>query len=75
MDANVTNSNILEEKLVEKFSNFIENNEKNIKALKRNKLGLREEKSDSVLAKTDSPEHVTLFQLTGKINKYKKEVK
>ena len=70
MDANVANSNILEEKLVEKFSNLIENNEKKIKALKRNKLRLREEKSDSVIAKTDSSEHVSLFQLTGKVNRF-----
>ena len=65
MDTNTVNTNILEEKLVEKFSNFVENNEKSIKALKRNKLRLKEEKTNSVSAKTDTPEHVTLFQLTG----------
>lgn len=63
MDASESLSNkILEEKQVEKFSQFIEKYGENVNALKK-KLKGRE--SVPVSTATDVPESVSLFNLTG----------
>ena len=63
MDASESlNNKILEEKQIEKFSQFIEKYGENVSALKKK---LKGHESVPVTTATDVPESVSLFNLTG----------
>ena len=63
MDASESlNNKILEEKQIEKFSQFIEKYGENVSALKKK---LKGHESVPVSTATDVPESVSLFNLTG----------
>ena len=66
MDASETLSNkILEEKQIEKFSQFIEKYGENVSAIKRKLKGIR---TRPVSTQTDAAESVSLFNLTGQFS-------